>query len=101
MRCPECKAVIGIQLTHYPHFHCPFCDCDLCVPTSFRLKALIVGAAIAIVVCYLLGLRGMFLLLCAIPASLTLGGVATFVGMTLMPPVLEKYWAPGNLGLKG
>ena len=99
MRCPECRAVVGGERIRYPHFQCPSCGCDLCVPTAFRLKAHLFGAAIAFAGCYLLGLRGLSLFLCGIPLSILVGIVFTVLGSVMMPPTLEKYFS-GSLRLK-
>ena len=100
MRCAECRTMIGGEHVHYPYFSCPDCGCDLCVPPSFRVKANLLGAAIALSICYFFGLRSLALFICGIPASIAVGAVLTVIGTVVMPPTLQKYWRPGTLGLK-
>ena len=100
MRCPECGIPIEVRQTHYPYFVCPGCKCDLCVPTAFRIKGLLIGGVTAFFVCYLFGLRGIALTVCAVPLGIFVAGTVTFVGMVIVPPTIEKYWQPGRFGLK-
>lgn len=99
MRCPECRAVIGGENIRYPHFECPNCGCDLCVPTTFRLKAHLLGAVIGFGGCYLLGLRDLLLFLCGIPSSILVGIVLVVIGTVVVPLTLERYFS-GSLRLK-
>jgi len=100
MRCPVCGMPIEVRQTHYPYFVCPGCKSALCVPTVYRIKGLLLGEVTAFCICYLLGLRGMALILAVFLLGIIVAGTVTFVGMVIVPPKIERYWQPGSLGLK-
>jgi len=100
MRCPACSVMIGVTHVRFPHFACPNCRSEICIPSRYLFKARLLGAAIAFLGCYLMGLSGAVLVVCGVLFSVLVGTMLTTAGMVVSPPVVEKYFHPGSLGLK-
>jgi hypothetical protein len=100
MHCPQCDIGIGLKQIRYPRFKCLKCDCDLCVPASFQLKTLGLGVSIAFWGAYLIGLKGLILIISGVVCSFIIGAIIELIALLVAPPSIERYMPPGSLGLK-
>jgi hypothetical protein len=99
MFCPECGAKVDSSEVRNPYFTCRVCACKICVSRGYWLKVRLVTAFGAFIVCYLLGLRGVSLLLAWGVSSPILGIIAIAVSQKTIPPTVERYFHDGSLGL--
>ena len=100
MYCPECKTRIEVRQLRYPEFKCASCRCDLRIPTAFQWKTLGSGVLVAFFGCFLLGLKGIALVMLGVLFSFVIGSVIEFIMLWIAPPVIEKALRPGSLGLR-
>jgi len=91
MRCPNCATKIEVRHTGYPYFDCPDCGTAICVASAYLIKLRVLTAIVAFTLTYLLGLRGVLLVIVGAVASLVLASVATPIGVVVVPPMLERY----------
>ena len=91
MRCPECGTKIEVRHTHYPSFNCPSCDTEICVASRYLITLRLFTAILSFAGSYLVGLRGLTLILVGALASLVFASIATPIGLVVMPPRIEKF----------
>jgi hypothetical protein len=92
MRCPECGTRIEVRHTRYPSFACPGCNKKLCVAARYLTRLRLLTAILAFAVTYLIGFRGMPLILVGAVASLVVASIATPIGLVVLPPMIERYF---------
>jgi len=100
MRFPECDLRIEVRHTHFPHFTCPRCHCEIRISRNYLLSVRLFGTSIAFFACYLVGLRWVSLILIGAILSLIVSTILTVFGLVIAPPTIEKHLQDGSLGLK-
>jgi hypothetical protein len=100
MLCPECDFKIEVRHTRFPHFACPRCQCEIRISRNYLLCVRLFGTSLAFLTCYLVGLRGVSLVLSGAILSLIMSGILTILGLVIAPPTIEKHIQDGSLGLR-
>jgi hypothetical protein len=91
MRCPECGT--KIEVGHVKSsFACPGCNKKLCVAAGYLIKLRLLAAIFAFVAAYLIGFRGMPLVLVGALATVVIATIATVIGLVVLPPMIERYF---------
>jgi predicted RNA-binding Zn-ribbon protein involved in translation (DUF1610 family) len=91
MRCPECGTKIEVRHVR-SSFPCPGCNKKLCVAAGYLIRLRLLTAILAFVAAYLIGLRGMPLVLVGALGSLVFATIATPIGLVVLPPMIERYF---------
>ena len=91
---------MGARHVRFPHFKCPECGTDLQLPGRYRLQAGLLGVAIALALCYLVGLRSVTLIVVAAVLSVVAGALLTVFGLPVVRPKLERHYHGGELNLR-
>jgi hypothetical protein len=95
--CPECHARIrleDVKLT--PSFPCPFCEKDVCVSGIYLFTTKWLSWAFGMLIAYLIGARGWWLLLWCIVFTLVVAFLWAYIGKYLIPPRLSRVGPESN-----
>jgi hypothetical protein len=100
LRCPLCGAVLPNTYRTGRPLGCPGCSAQLKPSRAYLNLALWTALGPAVGICYLLGFRGIWLLIAALALWLPVDFVWMFVYVQLVPPRFEPYrtQSPGRRG---
>jgi len=98
LKCPICNATLdNREVRHGKPLVCPSCSASLQPSSRQGNIGGLAALAIAICICYLFGLRGLWLLVASVIIWFPVGVVWMFVFYRIVPPRFEPYRPPSPL----
>jgi hypothetical protein len=88
--CPACERQVPLEMVRLtPCFQCPLCDKKIRVSAGYRQTQNVVSYLAAILIPYIMGVRGVLWIVSAIPLVVVLAGVQAYLVKYVLPPTLE------------